>query len=833
MTFDLTLLLAQAEPASWLSGAWSIFLLVIGFSLVIFVHELGHFLAAKWAKVRVEKFCIGFGKELFGFTRGGTRYGFNILPLGGYVKMLGQEDFVVDKSGELKVKDDPDSFTNKPIGTRMVIVSAGVVMNVLFAAVAFAIVVMVGRLEMPAIVGSVDETTPAGRAGVQTGDKILAINGTTIRSFGDLSARIMLSDPDETLELEVERDGKIVSPAPKVLPEFKKDEQIRQIGIGNPENLRVLVPSIRPNEERLEGELQEYDRLYGLVVDGVVKEFKDVGPFSHAVKAARGAPVEIVVKRPKDPDALTDEMLLQSDPTVETTEATVQARAIWAPLAFDASDEVRGSLLGLVPRMTVAPLPGKSFEKAGVQIGDVVTRIGNHAYPVLQELKEVIDESPDQEVAIEVRRTRAANHGLAARTVEFCVRNRETLIVTALQGGAARALAEATTLAGAAGLPGSERDKLLAKLGGLGDGPSWRRWLERVDIHELAPIVPKREFSLFGLLGLADKPLPKIDAAVNCIDEDHLVVADVVEKFGDRTTPAHAACIPPGAVILSVDGQRVTQWYELSEAFRAKAGHAVELTYRVADDIRTTKMVIPDCISNALHLNLASGTRIVKIDGKTKYPVEVEAGKTQDISLPDWRVIEGVLKASIGKTVQIEYVTYDNERHTADYTVTAENSDPWLHRVWFAAPFRCYPLRERHPIHNPIAAVGVGFRQAYDATMQTIQSIRHMVFTGRVGVSKVSGPVGIVRIGAKFADTGVLNLLWFLAVISANLAVINFLPLPIVDGGLFLFLVMEKARGEPVSIKTQIATQLIGIALIATLFLLITYQDIKNWIIGA
>ena len=70
------------------------------------------------------------------------------------------------------------------------------------------------------------------------------------------------------------------------------------------------------------------------------------------------------------------------------------------------------------------------------------------------------------------------------------------------------------------------------------------------------------------------------------------------------------------------------------------------------------------------------------------------------------------------------------------------------------------------------------------------------------------------------------------SVISANLAVINFLPMPIVDGGLFLFLVLEKIRGEPVSIKAQIATQLIGIALIISLFVLFTYQDVRNWILG-
>jgi len=822
----LPALLAQTEGPGWLANLWSILLLIIGFSLVIFVHELGHFLTAKWAKVRVEKFCIGFGKELFGFTYGGTRYGFNILPLGGYVKMLGQEDFVVDKSGELKVKNDPDSFSGKSIGARMIIVSGGVIMNLLFAAVAFAVVVMVGRLEMPAIVGDVGDNTPAARAGLQTGDRILAINGSAIRSFPELSNRIMLSDPNETLELQVERDGKLVTPSPRVLPEFKQEKQLRQVGIAPPMNLRVMVASLTPNATAADDELRPADRLAGIMVDGTLREYKTLAPFMRAVVAARGAPVEIAVDRPKDASALSEEVLFKSDPEVESSRQLVKVRALWAPLSYAPTDEASGDLLGLVPRMTVLrPWADKSFARAGVLPGDIITRIEGQAYPTYAELRQIIAENPRKELTIEVRRPRTPRDDLSAAAVSFCSRHRESLIAAALADLPAARQHLDQLLQAEASLTDSDRAALRARFAAAPDGPAWRRMLETVDVYALRPFIPKPEWALLGA------PPAKVEADLRCMNEDHLVVADVIARYGDRPTPAAAAGIPRGAAIIAVNGRPVREWSELSELFRTHAGQVVEISYRVADELRTTSLSVPLCITAAI--NLPPDARIVRIAGQSSFPVEVAPGNKQEIALPDWRAIEGLLRASIGKTVSVEYVTYEGEKRTAEFAVTADNTDPWLMRVRYAASFVCYPMKERHPIRNPIVAAGVGFRQAYDATLMTIQSIRHMIFTRQVGLNNVSGPVGILRLGSAAADSGVVNLLWFLALISANLAVINFLPMPIVDGGLFLFLLMEKIRGEPVSIKTQIATNLIGIALIAAVFLLVTYQDIKNWILGA
>jgi len=147
---------------------WPYLVMLAGFSIIVFVHELGHFAVAKWAGVRVERFAIGFGRELFGFTRGETRYSFNVLPLGGYVKMLGQEDFD-DKSNEWKFKDDPRSFANKPVGHRMAIVSAGVIMNTLFACLLFMIIFLVGVETVTPRIAAIESDSPAEKAGLLPG----------------------------------------------------------------------------------------------------------------------------------------------------------------------------------------------------------------------------------------------------------------------------------------------------------------------------------------------------------------------------------------------------------------------------------------------------------------------------------------------------------------------------------------------------------------------------------------------------------------------------------------------------------------------------------------
>ena len=137
----------------------------IGLGLVIFIHELGHFLAAKWCDVHVETFSIGFGPPLPGcqFRYGETTYMIALFPLGGYVKMVGEG---TEDEGD----DDPRSFKNKTVGQRMLIISAGVCMNVLFAAACFVGVYMTTGVDRTAgVVGTVEAGSPSWQKGLHAG----------------------------------------------------------------------------------------------------------------------------------------------------------------------------------------------------------------------------------------------------------------------------------------------------------------------------------------------------------------------------------------------------------------------------------------------------------------------------------------------------------------------------------------------------------------------------------------------------------------------------------------------------------------------------------------
>lgn len=208
-------------------------------TIVVFFHELGHFLVARWCGIKVITFSIGFGPEIIGFNdRYGTRWKIAAVPLGGYVKFFGDDNAASVPNHEaaagMSEADRNDSFIHKPVGSRAAVVAAGPIANFLLAIVIFAGVFMVaGKQTTTARVDTVQANSAALAAGFKPGDLVLAINGQKIDSFSDMQ-RIVSVSAGEVLNVEVERGGALLTL--KAVPERKEIKD----NFGNVHKLGVL-----------------------------------------------------------------------------------------------------------------------------------------------------------------------------------------------------------------------------------------------------------------------------------------------------------------------------------------------------------------------------------------------------------------------------------------------------------------------------------------------------------------------------------------------------------------------------------------------------------------
>ncbi|HUW56999.1 MAG TPA: RIP metalloprotease RseP [Planctomycetota bacterium] len=171
----------------------------VGIGLLIAVHELGHFLAAKWAGVRVEKFAIGMGPKLLWFVRGGTEYSLRVIPFGGFCAMSGEAPGAPTTDEPLR------EFRNQPPGKKAVILLAGVSMNFVLAIVLFSIALGVGLDFTRPLVGLVHPGSPAEKAGLLPGDQITAINGQQDVDWEDVLMAIVMGDLEDNVSLTVAR----------------------------------------------------------------------------------------------------------------------------------------------------------------------------------------------------------------------------------------------------------------------------------------------------------------------------------------------------------------------------------------------------------------------------------------------------------------------------------------------------------------------------------------------------------------------------------------------------------------------------------------------------
>ena len=750
----LTMLLAADIPA-WFDTTIGVIKVVIGFSVIIFVHELGHFLAAKWVGIRVDRFSVGFLYRICGWRKGEgftfgkspdytaeqleengygeTDYCFKILPFGGYVKMLGQDDIQInEETGEVKMSDDPRSFPNKSVSKRMLVVSSGVLFNIIFAIIAFMAVFMMGKSAVEPRIGMVEPGSPAAAADLRQGDLILEANGDPIHTFRDLLLAQILTE-DGLVHMKVERDG-------QKLP----DDLVMNIeGLkGPPQNISGIIPyrttelADEPDMLRVLPGVRGGDRITH--VDGlkVTSATDFVFVVNRQVEAAGRPRVELTIERPDRAD---------SDHATTLT-LPLEVNFEIGPTVVQGPKEVivdSGHILGFCPRrMAKMVIPGDPGERAGLQPGDIFVQWDAVLNPLFSEIVENINANPGQPIPIVVER----------------------------------------------------------------DG----------ETRQLT-LTPKQPFSVIGTA----KPRVGVEYG---LDDERAIVAEVAPD-----TPAANLNMPRGSQILSIDGVAVSNWFDVSRQLKASAGKDITIRYSSGNAEFEARMTVPSSIVNELELPLLA--RVMSINGESS--VELESGLT--VRLPNALALQALLKKNAGESVTVKYRLdpEDSEIQTARFTVAADgsNADPWQMRLGYSlSPLPFMISQKIIQTNNPFTAAYMGITNTGNIlkeVFQVIKSIAKSFVEGRTGTAEhVAGPVGIVGAAIDQAKRGFPELLFFLAFLSVNLAVINFLPFPVVDGGLMVFLLIEKLKGKPLSIKTQMVATLVGLATIVLVFLLVTIKDI-------
>ena len=694
--FDLTTLLAFAG-------------LILGFSFLIFVHELGHFAVAKMVGIKCTQFAIGFGQALLAYRKGigfrvgttepeyerriraylaehgegeagaedrkhenaaidraaaalglgETEYRLNWMPLGGYVKMLGQED--MDPAAR---SNDPRSFNSKSVGARFWVLSAGVIMNMIFGAIFLAVAFSPWLgVEFPAPqIGMVKPGSPADTTfanghgddpayrGLQIGDRVVRVNGKEANDFMVLRLATALGARDEPVTIEVERE---IGEQKRILTY----DIIPQLG--GPENMLTagVAPSFELTVDKLirDGEavgtsvfssLRDAGIEPGMViVEAAGAPIVNYGQYMRALIKARGEKVPLTLR---DPDS--------------GRQVTVALAA--APSLTVGPDDGYPHLLGFVPATTVVPTAsGPSAGK--VLPNDIVAHLGGRRYPTTEELIDEVEAMAGQPIGVVVLR----------------------------------------------------------------DG-------EEID---LGKITPKS-----GKLGL------NLNVAL-----DRAVIGRVMPDTPAALMESQGEPLPAGSRIIAVGDQPVQTWADVQRelvASSAEGQTTIALTFELA----------------------------VKDSPTMTAELPLDEAATQALAATFWMdPMEIVLR-------------------TMNVTVKGENI---------------------------VEAAGIGVQKTHEFMLQTYVTLVRL-FQGTVRMSHLRGPVGIVDEGTRIATRGFPYLLFFLGLISVNLAVINFLPIPIVDGGHIVFLAIEKIKGSPVGVKVQTWASLAGLALIAFVFLTTLWYDV-------
>jgi regulator of sigma E protease len=272
---------------------------IVLFGLLIFFHELGHFILAKLVGVKVLKFSLGFGPRILGRKIGETEYILSALPLGGYVKPLGEEP-----GEELTEEEKPRAFNFQPVWKRVAIVLAGPVFNLVLAYIIFVAFLSLNHpiripdldTLTPKIINVIDDS-PAMKAGLEINDLVVSINGKDINAWIELEAMVLMS-PGEELTLQVKRDGKIVDL--RVTPESQniRDAEGKEITVGSigVSRRESIIGEVFAGTPAMKAGLRSNDTVVS--IDGV--SVRDWNEMSSILSESPGRELTLKVKRGGD-----------------------------------------------------------------------------------------------------------------------------------------------------------------------------------------------------------------------------------------------------------------------------------------------------------------------------------------------------------------------------------------------------------------------------------------------------------------------------------------------------------------------------------------------------
>lgn len=209
--------------------------------IIVFVHEMGHYLVARWNGIAIQTFSVGFGPEIIGFTdRHGTRWRLSAVPLGGYVRFVGDMNPASTPDEEFIARAGPDLaprlFVNKNVWQRIAVVAAGPIANIIFTfLILYALLLGYGRYTLPPVIDTVTAGSVAERAGLQSGDRIISVDGYEVRGFEDFQ-RLVATAPERTVSIVLDRNGadqtiQLVPEATSTTDRFGNPHRIGRIGV--------------------------------------------------------------------------------------------------------------------------------------------------------------------------------------------------------------------------------------------------------------------------------------------------------------------------------------------------------------------------------------------------------------------------------------------------------------------------------------------------------------------------------------------------------------------------------------------------------------------------